>query len=60
MRLISWNINGIRAIHKKGALEWLRSEEYDILMFQEIKAESEQFPEEIKSGEFGTVFSDSA
>ena len=60
MRLISWNINGIRAIHKKDALEWLRNEEYDILMFQEIKAESGQFPEELRSGVFGAVFSDSA
>lgn len=43
MRIVSWNINGIRAIHKKGmlvpALEKLKA---DIVCFQETKAEQHQ------------------
>jgi exodeoxyribonuclease III len=42
MRLISWNVNGIRAIAKKGFLEWFRRELPDILCLQEIKAERGQ------------------
>lgn len=49
MKLISWNINGIRAIYKKGFLEWLQKEAPDILALQEIKAEQTQFPEQLKN-----------
>ena len=44
MRIICWNINGIRAIDKKGLFEWFMFEQPDILCVQEIKALSEQFP----------------
>ena len=45
MKIISWNINGIRAIHKKGALEdFVKKESPDILCLQEIKARTEQIP----------------
>lgn len=37
MKLISFNINGIRAGIKKGLIEWLISENPDIICFQEIK-----------------------
>ncbi len=37
MKLISWNINGIRAVIKKGFLEYLASEKPDVLCLQEIK-----------------------
>ncbi len=37
MRLISWNINGIRAIQKKGFFEWLVKDSVDILCLQETK-----------------------
>ncbi|MEK7582086.1 MAG: exodeoxyribonuclease III [Patescibacteria group bacterium] len=49
MYLVSWNINGIRAVHKKNKiLPLFISENPDILAFQEIKAEFNQIPEEIK------------
>ena len=35
MRLISWNVNGIRAAVKKGFLDYLANEEPDILCIQE-------------------------
>lgn len=41
-RLISWNVNGIRAIQKKGFLEWFLKEQPDILCIQETKAHPEQ------------------
>ena len=45
MKIISWNVNGIRAVYKKGFLEWFAKESPDILCLQEIKANLEQFPE---------------
>ncbi|MDP8299102.1 MAG: exodeoxyribonuclease III [Candidatus Tantalella remota] len=42
MRLISWNVNGIRAIKGKGFLEWFEKESPDILCVQETKALPEQ------------------
>lgn len=46
MKIISWNINGIRAIDRKGALEkFVAQEAPDILCLQEIKAGTEQIPQ---------------
>jgi exodeoxyribonuclease-3 len=47
VKIISWNVNGIRAIQKKGFLEWLASARPDILCLQEIKAGKEQLGEEL-------------
>ncbi|NVO19051.1 MAG: exodeoxyribonuclease III [Bacteroidetes bacterium] len=44
MRIISYNVNGIRAAIAKGLLEWLKSSNPDIVCFQEIKAHPEQIP----------------
>jgi len=49
MKLISWNVNGIRAVAKKGFLDWFLKEEPDVLCLQETKAEEPQVPEEIKN-----------
>ena len=38
MRLFSWNVNGVRAIEKKGFLNWVDSVAPDILCIQETKA----------------------
>ena len=40
--LISWNVNGVRAIYKKGFLSWLNSLVPDILCLQETKANKSQ------------------
>lgn len=47
MKILSWNVNGIRAIHKKGFVEWLLKENPDILCLQESKASPEQLPDEL-------------
>ncbi len=47
MKIISWNVNGIRAVCKKGFLDWLKKADADIVCLQEIKAKEEQVPEEL-------------
>ena len=47
MRILSWNVNGIRAMEKKGFFEWLQKESPDILCLQETKAHPEQLTEKI-------------
>lgn len=48
MKLISWNVNGVRANHKKGAWQWLIDESPDIFMLQETKAHPDQMPDEVR------------
>ncbi len=45
MRIVSWNVNGIRACLKKGLLDWLEAERPDVLCLQETKALVEQVPQ---------------
>ncbi len=45
LKLYSWNVNGIRAIEKKGFLDWLARCEGDIVAVQETKARPDQLPE---------------
>lgn len=42
MKLMSWNVNGLRACVKGGFLKWFESENADIVCVQEIKATPEQ------------------
>lgn len=44
---MSWNVNGIRAIAKKGFLDWVKKEKADIVCIQETKAMVEQVPKEV-------------
>tara|TARA_Y100001968_G_C19276969_1_gene677239 strand:+ start:102 stop:860 length:759 start_codon:yes stop_codon:yes gene_type:complete len=43
VRIISYNINGIRAAIRKGFLDWLEKESPDVICLQEIKANTDQF-----------------
>lgn len=43
--LYTWNVNGIRAVEKKGFLDWLALTQPDILCLQETKAQPEQLSE---------------
>lgn len=45
MKLISWNVNGIRAVAKKGFFDFLDTIQPDILCLQETKAQDEQVAE---------------
>ncbi len=44
IKLLSWNVNGVRAAYKKGFLERLSGESPDILCVQETKASPDQLP----------------
>lgn len=60
MKLISWNVNGIRAVYKKGFPEWITTESPDILCLQEIKANFDQFPPELVESTDYEIFHSSA
>ena len=47
MKVISYNINGIRAALRKGLDQWIKAAQADILCFQEIKANESQFDVQI-------------
>ena len=49
MKLFSWNVNGVRAIEKKGFLDWLSSASPDVLCIQETKAKFEQLPDTLQN-----------
>ena len=42
MKIISYNVNGIRAAIKKGFIEWLKNSNTDVICLQEIKATTDQ------------------
>lgn len=60
MKLLSWNVNGLRAICDKNALDWIEQEEIDFIGFQEIKAHEDKFPKRIYEYPFKHMYSNSA
>lgn len=48
MKIISWNVNGLRSTAKQGFFASLFKENPDILCLQETKAEPDQLPEEVR------------
>lgn len=47
VRLISWNVNGVRAVHQRGQLEWLWRSDADIVCLQETKCSVDQLEPEL-------------
>ena len=47
-KLISWNVNGIRAAHKKGFMDWFNTAQADIVALQETRALVEQLPKDLQ------------
>ncbi len=47
MKLISWNVNGLRAVVKKNFFEYINDENPDIIGLQETKLQESQIPKEI-------------
>lgn len=47
LKLISWNVNGLRAVNNKGFLDFIDQYQPDILCLQEIKCLPEQLPPEL-------------
>ncbi len=50
LRILSWNVNGLRAAEKKGFGEWLGRAEADIVALQEVRAQPEQLTASLTSG----------
>ena len=49
MRIVSWNVNGMRAVARKGALtDYLAQDSPDLLLMQETKARPEQLPRDYR------------
>lgn len=48
MKIVSWNVNGIRAVEKKDFVPWLLSCGADVVCLQETKARPEQLSEELR------------
>jgi exodeoxyribonuclease-3 len=47
LKILSWNVNGIRAVCKKGFVDWFIKENADIMCLQETKAHVAQVPIDI-------------
>lgn len=60
MRLASFNVNGIRASHKKGALQNILALDFDIIGIQETKSTPDQLSEEILNPQGYFSFFDSS
>ncbi|MAZ40731.1 exodeoxyribonuclease III [bacterium] len=58
MRILSWNVNGLRATHKNGFLDWLYDDSPDILCLQETKAEEVDLVDELKNPDGYTGYFD--
>lgn len=50
MKIITYNVNGLRAAVTKGLPEWLMQEQPDVLCIQETKLQPDQFPTEAFEG----------
>ncbi len=51
MRILSWNINGLRAAVRKGFLTWIETTHADVVAVQEIRARPDQLPANVVSPE---------
>ncbi len=56
MRILSWNVNGIRAGIRKGFIDWFNADSPDILCIQETKAHPEQLKSDILNPEGYTTY----
>jgi exodeoxyribonuclease-3 len=61
MRIVSWNVNGLRAVHRNGHWQpFLKAVKPDIICLQETKASPEQLPDELReTGGYSSFFSSS-
>ena len=50
IRIVSWNVAGMRAAVKKGLYDFMASDNADIYCFQEVKAKIEQIPQGAPTG----------
>jgi len=60
IEIISWNVNGIRAVANKEALKWIDEKAPDIVCLQEIKALKEQIPDNLFNKNYKDIIVNSA
>jgi exodeoxyribonuclease-3 len=59
MKIVTVNVNGIRAAERKGFFDWLRREDPDIVCVQETKAQEDQLhPEDFYPAEYHCFYFD--
>ncbi len=56
MKVMIWNVNGLRACAEKGFLAWMRKRKPDVLGLQEVRATPDQVPEELLAQKGGHRF----
>lgn len=56
LKISSYNINGVRAAHKKGFVDWVEESNPDLICIQELRAQEEQIPDEIKALGYSMYF----
>ena len=49
INIISWNVNGIRAVQNKGFMDWFANHKGNIICLQETKAQPDQIVDSIKN-----------
>ncbi|MBI9017887.1 MAG: exodeoxyribonuclease III [Phycisphaerae bacterium] len=47
IRILNWNVNGLRAAYRKGFIDWLKAEKPDVMCVQEGKAHLDQLPKKM-------------
>lgn len=47
--IVSWNVNGLRAIFRKGFDDFIRKNSFDIICLQETKIQEDKIPDELKN-----------
>lgn len=60
IEIISWNVNGVRAVAERGGFDWLEERQPQIVCLQEIKAMPDQIPENIFNNRYPTITINSA
>jgi|SRR3989338_6530202 len=48
MKIVSWNVAGLRSCFSKGLLDFMKKERADVYCFQEVKCQEDQFPSGLK------------
>lgn len=48
LKIYSWNVNGLRAVYKKGFKAWIEAEEPDVLCIQETKIQEETLNQDLR------------
>src|SRR5690625_3546728 len=56
LKISSFNVNGIRAAHRKGFTNWIEQSDPDIVCVQELRALEHQVPSEIRDLDYHTVY----